>query len=80
MPRRTYFLMTLGLALSACGLLDPQAQQGMLYGTEAVQLPQPTLAATARRDAGVMMIQRGVQEPDPTKADRFIAIGERLLQ
>ncbi len=78
-PRYLAF-SALALILAACGLLDPQAQQGMVFGSQSLQAEQAPPARAARIDAGVMMIQRGVAEKDPARAERFIAIGERLLR
>jgi hypothetical protein len=61
-------------------MLDPAAQQDLLLGPRPVQSTPVDPARAVKLEAGMALIMRGVNEQDPERADRYIAIGERLLQ
>ena len=80
MKSKKLLIFLTSLTLSACGALDPGAQQRLIYGPMAAESTRDDIARAARIEAGVLIIQRGVNEADPEKADHYISIGERLLK
>ena len=80
MPSKAFFLPLAAFAIASCGVLDPGAQQRLIYGPMAAEGTRDDIARATRTEAGILLIQRGVNEPDPNKADHYISIGERLLK